>query len=207
MYASSTVAHTSFICEGKEYLIPSYNDWTTMDEVTENENYVSLEMSHHLLDGIELKRKFIWIKPNIVILIDEAYSRTIEKFTQNFIMENYPMKKVDERRVVVQIAPGFDVSITQCLPNFLLNEYHGTNHVDDEQHIRGSLIQNEKMVRRGLNLAYTQEGNIVKFFTLIECHNSSQKEVQEKKVKKLHRDENEKLVIEFFESPDIVKEV
>ena len=199
MYASSVIAHNAFICEGKEYLIPTYDDWTTIDSVEETENHVMLDMSHRLLDGIELKRKFLWLKPNIVILMDEAESKTEESFTQNFMMEDHLVQKIDGRRAAVQIAPGFYVSITQCMANqeFVLEEYHGTDKTDDKGNLRGSLLTRKGTPCKGLNLAYTQKGNKAKFFTVIECHSSSKKEVKEKKIKNLHFDEHGKMMIEF----------
>ena len=198
-YANMPIAHTAFICENHDYVTPDYSDWTTIDDVEENEKQVLISMSHCLLDGIEMKRKFIWLKPNVIILIDAAESEEELNFTQNFLLENYPLDRINNQRDIVRVAPGVDVSITQCLLSneMTCEEYHGTDDAKDTEHFRGSLISRQAVPRKGLNLAYTQKGRNPKFVTVIECHSATQKAVEENYVKKLHFSQDGKITLDL----------
>ncbi len=170
-FAASAVAHNAFICAGMDYATPDYSDWTAMDSCVEQETYVVVSMSHRLIDNVEMYRKLIWIKPNIIVLIDEARSETDHRFEQNFILNKFRLSKKDQNKVSVHVASSFDVIIRQFARRraIELNVYKG-NISGEEASLRGSRIHKGKSFERGLNLAYAQEGNMARFATVIECH-------------------------------------
>jgi hypothetical protein len=58
-------------------------------------------MSHSLIHGIKLSRTLIWLKPNVIILIDNGSSESEHTYTQNFVLssvlndEDYSIKQFD----------------------------------------------------------------------------------------------------------------
>ena len=203
-YANSSIAHNAFICEETEYITPDYDDWTTIDEVQETEEYVSVFLSHYLIDNVKMARKIWWFKPNVMILVDEANSEENRSFTQNFLLGNFSIEKKDKNSVIVHVAPGFDVSIVQCLvdSNTTLTEYRGTSDASDTEHFRGSQIIGWKKLTNGLNLAYTKKGCAVKFVTIIQCHNNSSENMNQLRVKEVRFDKSGKMVVNFFDKKD-----
>lgn len=191
-YSSSDIAHTAFICEDAKYVIPEYSDWTTIDSAKENETNVQLVMSHRLIEGVEMKRTLLWIKPNILILLDEATSKESHKFSQNFLMDDFKYDLGTGNRAVAHVAPEFNVLITQCNvgSEAVLQEYRGTDDANDNENFRGSLLPKQKVPSKALNLVYTKEGTNVSFLSIIECHSPSEKSLKEKTVKEIRRDEN-----------------
>lgn len=174
VFASSAVAHNAFICDDYDYITPDYEDWTCMDEASEADEFVMISMSHRLIGGVEMKRYFMWIKPNIIIIVDEGISNEQHKYTQNFILGDFKLIK-DENHVRVNVSKDDYVDIVQHLNEPCeVEEYRGTVDPaeDNIEKLRGSLIQSWKKPYHGLNLAYTKATNMARFVTSIECHSS-----------------------------------
>lgn len=175
-FAGSAMAHNGIIVDDLNYVIPSYEDFTAIDTVDERDNCVILTMSHNCYNKVTLRRRLMWIKPNIIVLYDEAESDNEHKYTQNFVLQNWVIDKNDSSRVTVSISPNFTVTISQIAVDesgFELEKFHGTTDVNDESNYRGSLITDWTKLRKGCNLAYTKHGSKVKFLTVIELHGSS----------------------------------
>lgn len=175
-FAVSAMAHNGVIVDDLNYVTPSYDDFTTFEDVDEREDYVILTMAHNCYNGVTLKRRLIWIKPNIIVLYDEAESDSEHRYTQNFVMQNWNVDKNDKSRVIVSVAPKFTATISQIVADdndYVLEMFHGTTNVNDETNYRGSLISGWTKLRKGCNLAYSKYGNVVKFLTVIELHSAS----------------------------------
>ena len=142
-----------------------------MDSCVEQETHVVVSMSHRLIDDVKMYRKLIWIKPNIIVLIDEAMADATHSFEQNFILNKFKVNKKDQNRVSVHVGKGFDVLIRQFArrKSIELNVYKG-NSSGEEESLRGARIRKGKEFERGLNLAFAQKGNMARFATVIECH-------------------------------------
>lgn len=174
-YARSAMAHNGIIVDDQNYVSPSHEDFTTIETVDERDDCVILTMSHNCYHGVTVKRRLMWIKPNIIVLYDEAESDIEHKYTQNFVFQRW---KVSRSRftATVSVAPKFTAAITQ-IPvddsDFKLEIFNGTTDVNDEAHYRGSLATGWSRLRMGRNLAYTKYGSKANFLTVIELHGSS----------------------------------
>jgi hypothetical protein len=166
-FSCSAIAHSALICDDSDYVIPEYSDFTTIDAVSEHEDYVLLGMSHRLYPDVELRRAFLWLKPNIVILLDSAESGTEHAYVQNFLLE--------------KDAQQF-LSITQQGNSCDLETFTGTTDADDYEHLRGSIISNLKKPARAMNLAYTQKGTSASYVTVLEAHSGKEGEIAIKSV-------------------------
>ena len=199
-YVASSVAHSAFICENLDYATPDYEDWTSIDEVEEKDGYVTISMSHSLIDGVVMRRKFVWIKPNIVILLDGAESEKEHSYSQNFLMDKARISQKDHAGITMQVDDEVEVSIRQCLRNMSYNVemYDGTTDENDEEHYRGTLLDDWSTPHKGVNMVFTLHGRKADFVTVIECH-SKKNEIaaREKKVRKLYNHPERGLVVEF----------
>jgi len=178
-FARSAIAHNAFICDEIDYITPDYADWTSIHRVDEEEKYVLVFMRHMLIDGVVMKRKLLWVKPNIIILIDSAEADSKHRFAQNFILGDYRVDKRDKSRISIYVQSGLDVAIMQYPAGekeFELEEYNGTTDVGDTDNMRGSLVSSWHRLRKGKNLVYTKEGISAEFVTLIECHSDKAKD-------------------------------
>lgn len=175
-FASSAMAHNGIIIDDLNYMIPSYNDFTAIETVDERDDCVIIDMSHNCYEGVTLRRRLMWIKPNIIVLYDETDSHTEHKYTQNFVLQNWNVDKKDKSKALISVAPDFTATITQINADdndFELEAFYGTTDVKDEAHYRGSLVSGWRRLRKGCNLAYTKNGSNVKFLTVIELHGAS----------------------------------
>lgn len=175
-FAGSAIAHNGFIVDDLNYVVPSYTDFTTIYDVDERENCVILTLMHNCYEGVTLKRRLVWIKPNIIVLYDEAESETEHKYTQNFVMQNWTVDKKDISKVTISAAKKITASVLQIDADdndYVLEMFCGTTNVNDEANYRGSLISGMTRLRKGCNLAYSKKGSVVKFLTAIELHGSS----------------------------------
>ncbi|SEH27913.1 heparinase II/III domain-containing protein [Selenomonas sp. KH1T6] len=196
-YANSSIAHNAFICDDMNYVIPEYSDWTTMDvEIEEHEDYVVIPTSHYLIEGVNLKRKFFWIKPNILILIDEGKADRNRKFSQNFLLGDFEIDKEVPSKIYITASNDIDGYILQHWEkeNIELEEYRGMNKVEEEVNPRGTIIENWRIPRRGLNLAYSKEGLEIKFVTSIELH-SSKHTFEEQNLQSVNFDSEGNLIV------------
>lgn len=185
-FARSSIAHNGLICDDIDYITPDYDDWSCINSVDEQEDFVFISMHHALISGVMLKRHLFWIKPNVIVLVDEADSENEHTYTQNFVLENYHVDKSDIRKVKIK-ADSVNASIVQFSAengNYDLKQYNGTTDVNDTENYRGSLITDFTSLRKGLNLAYSKKGAAAKFLTAIECHskNVSKSEVSVKNI-------------------------
>ena len=198
-FAVSAIAHSAFICDELNYMIPDYNDWTTINSYKEDEKYVSIDMSHMLIDDVEMRRRFIWIKPNIIALIDVGYSGTKHKYTQNFIFGDKNISYNDASCVDINIDENLKTTIRQFIRknDIEFKEYRGENN-------RGMRIANGSSYVAGLNIAYSQNDCSSQFVTVLECHstNSDDKINNEHNVKSIALGESSIL---FYIENDIIE--
>lgn len=172
-YVSSSVAHNGFICDDINYVTPEYNDFTAIEEgFLEQEEFVMIPTSNILIEGVTLKRKFFWIKPNILIIIDEGQADKEREFTQNFLLGDFELNKKDFSNVHIKVSSDIEASILQhfASEDIKLKEYRGVNELGDDINPRGTIIENWRTPRRGLNLAYSKNGKEARFVTSIELH-------------------------------------
>jgi hypothetical protein len=175
-FAQSAIAHSALIMDDKDYSSPTYIDWTTMDNVDIQDDYIVVQMSHSLFVETKLLRTLVWLKPNIIILIDDAAplnnSSVEHKFTQNFILLDIVVKGTD---VVCGKIGTVDFSIKQYDSGFELKQYRGTSTATNKSTLqndamRGSIISGYVKTRKGLNLAYNKIGSSASFLTAVEAH-------------------------------------
>lgn len=175
-YSFSALAHNTLVVDDKNYVTPDHEDWTCIEHSEEKDSYVSLTMEHSLYDGVFLKRRFIWVKPNVVVICDECSSDKEHKYTQNFMLENYAFDAKDKSRLLINVSSNYRASITQYKIDeldFNLETYDGTTDIKDVKHYRGSIIKGFKTLRKGLNLSYIKRSTKAKFMTAIEVHGDS----------------------------------
>ncbi|MDR0917992.1 MAG: heparinase II/III family protein [Oscillospiraceae bacterium] len=171
-FAQSAVAHSALICDNADYVSPTYIDWTTIDKIDNQEDYVAIYMSHNLFDNIELKRTLIWLKPNVIILIDNGISNGEHLFTQNFILPDIAVKG---KEILSGKVGAVNFEIKQFNGDFEFKDYHGTvNEKAPQEQLRGSLCTGFNKVRKGLNLAYNKTADNAIFFTSIEAHSPNE---------------------------------
>lgn len=189
-YARSVWAHSALICDGLDYITPGYSDWTALDGHRETEDYVLITGRHRLIDGVTLTRTWLWIKPNVIVVLDEGASASKHDYAQNFLLPS-----CDPRPEAVKGASGggygeradevlgmrvgpVSLTITQFGGCYDLEVQKGTvkNEVRKDE-LRGSLIRDFKILRRGVSLAYFCRSETASFLTAIEAHAGSPGEV------------------------------
>lgn len=151
-FASSSMAHSSIICDDNNYVIPQTRDFTALSTSVVSDHYVFLRMMNYLYDGITLKRSIIWMKPNIIILCDECFSDTLHKYSQNFIIpkenENY-------------------VKITQFADKAELIKYVGQPQYK-EGDLRGYTLSEMEILIPAINMEYSIKNTNATFITVIQ---------------------------------------
>lgn len=196
-YVSSSVAHNGYLCDLMNYVTPDYSDWTAVEEdIDEREDCVLIPTAHTLIDGVILKRKFFWIKPNILMLIDEGIADRNREFTQNFLLGDFGIDKKDLSRVKIMVSKNIEGHIFQWYGdnNITMEEYRGVDEIGEKFNLRGTIIENWSRPRRGLNLAYTKKATEAKFITSIELHSKKQIN-EEQSLQSVNFDAEGKLII------------
>lgn len=184
IFAASAIAHNGFIADDKDYIIPSYTNFTAIDSFTERDDCVIINISNVCYQGIILKRRLMWIKPNIIILYDRAESDTEHKYTQNFVMSACDVDYTDPTHIRTKSSKGVSAEITQFMQNNPgITLYYGTVDANAEKYYRGSLISNYTVPVSGRNLAYNLIGNTASFLTSVEIHGSEKISCKEHHVK------------------------
>jgi hypothetical protein len=185
-FAQSSVAHSAFLFNDKDYVTPHYFDFTSIAHVDEHEDYVLLELEHTLFSDVILKRKFVWIKPNVIVLLDSGVAKESNKFTQNFILHTATLRQTAKNEPWTCFFAQYgevELKIKQFYDDFELNEYTGTTNAQASQNtMRGSIIQNFGKLTNGLNLAFNKNGSIAQFLTALEAHSGRKNEVSVKKL-------------------------
>ena len=197
-FAETAMAHNGIIVDDLNYMTPSYEDFSTIDTVDERDDCVILTMSHNCYDGVTIMRRLMWIKPNIIVLYDEAESQNEHKYTQNFILQDWNVDNNDKSKAIVSIAPGFTASVTQLSvddKDFEVKIFRGTANVNDEDNYRGSLITAWRKLHKGCNIAYSKHGSRAKFLTVIELHNTDQEISQQENSVKNAVIEHDKIAV------------
>lgn len=203
-YAASAVAHNGFLCDYSDYITPSYDDWTSIDKtgLRERADCVIVPTSHHLIDGVSMRRKFIYIMPNIMVLIDEGISEVERQFVQNFLLDNGTVEEEDLCRTKIRLKGGLRVFFSQydISKRISFSKFYGTGRRENP---RGCIIEKEGL-RGALNLAYAKSGTAERFVTAIEIH--SEKFVkQERSIRSLSFNKHERFVI-HLENGTIISE-
>jgi len=177
-YSCSQMAHCSFFCNDMDYSVPLYSDWTSMKSYKEQDDYVVISMCHNLYDSVLIKRNLIWVKPNALVLVDEASSEEAHEYTQNFITKNYKyISGKDNHAVNVKIDSNHELHISQLLSDgnkLKLEFFNGTSSVKNIDKYRGSLIKKSSSLEKGLNVAYSAKTKKIRLVTLLEMNSSLQ---------------------------------
>jgi hypothetical protein len=126
---------------------------------------------------------FIWVKPNILLLVDRAHSAEEHLYTQNFLMANF--RKIDEKNKHNIICSQGDTtfSIRQFpvggdVCDFEIEKHLGTNDVNASiQDMRGSRISAYKRLVPLLGFAFNKRAESTGFITAIEVHTGNEREV------------------------------
>jgi len=182
-YAQSAIAHSALICDDSDYIRPRYADFSALRKGKECDRYVAVSASHSLYQGVVLSRVFIWIKPNIMLLVDSAHSAEEHIYAQNFLTTNF--RKINEKSkdAIICSQGGKSFSIRQfsvdgdaC--NFETEKYFGTNDINTSiQDMRGSSIQKYKKLVPLVGFAFNKRARSTGFITAIEVHTGNEKEV------------------------------
>jgi len=180
-YARSAVAHSALICDEIDYVTPDYKDWTALDDSVEAEDYVFISGKHMLIDGVTLSRAWIWLKPNIIVIHDDAKSDSDHLYTQNFLLPHVKLDDSDWHQVVLSIDKGHTLTVRQ-LPadgDFDLKTYFGTtNAAAPEKALRGSRVDEYSKLAKLTNLAYEKRAKRASFVTVLETHSGKKSELK-----------------------------
>jgi hypothetical protein len=183
-YARSAVAHSALLCDESDYITPDYNDFTAMEDAVEKDDYVFVAAKHILIEGVKLKRYIVWIKPNVIVICDEAESEIQHIYTQNFLFPLVTADDKDKSRITLEIENDYSLTVSQLQTEldsaaFEVKKYTGTTDANaDENDLRGSHIQGFKRPVKLLNLAYEKHGKTAKFLTVLEAHSGKAAEAR-----------------------------
>lgn len=179
-YARSAVAHSALFCDEADYITPDFADWTALEDSVETEDYVLVTGRHMLIDGVTLSRKWLWLKPNIMIIYDEAESKDDHLYTQNFLLPNMKFKSNGSHDFRFSIADGYTFRVTQ-LPtesDFHLRAFGGTtNTAAADDTLRGSRIVGFRKVEKLSNLAFEKRTKNATFLTVLQAHSGRETEL------------------------------
>ncbi|MGX9965218.1 heparinase II/III domain-containing protein [Roseomonas sp. F4] len=179
-YARSAVAHSALFCDEIDYVTPDYADWTALDDAAEADEYVFVAGKHMLIDGVTLSRRWLWLKPNIIVIYDEAQSESEHLYTQNFLLPDLKFDDRKERQITFSVGKGATFSVTQ-LPidgDFQLKKFFGdTNAAASEKTLRGSRVVGFRKLAKLTNLAYEKRAKSAKFITVLEAHSGKEGEL------------------------------
>jgi hypothetical protein len=206
-YARSAVAHSAFFCDEIDYVTPDYPDWTTLEDFTENENYVLVIGKHMLIEGVTLTRAWLWIKPNILIIWDNAKSTSERLFTQNFLFPKLPFSEMSSGGFKFNDRKNGTSYTIQQIPtesNYRFRSFFGTNNSKaPESKMRGSRIEAFTRLKPITNFAYEVKGTNANLLTVIEAKSGKSSEaefvsaeVQGEKIKATAKVDGENLNIE-----------
>jgi hypothetical protein len=171
-YARSAVAHSALFCDEINYVTPDYGDWTALDDAVEADEYVLVSGKHTLIDGVTLSRKWLWLKPNIIVIYDDCQSESAHLYTQNFLFPNAKFDAKTQHRTTFSLAKGCTFSVTQLPagPDFELKQFFGaTDPAAPEQALRGSRIEKFRYPTKLTNFAYEKRAKSANFLTVLEA--------------------------------------
>lgn len=179
-YARSAVAHSALLCDEQDYITPDYPDWTALHDAVETDEYVFVCGEHGLINGVTLSRKWLWLKPNILVIYDEAQSEGEHLYTQNYLFPNCAYDDADKLKVKFTPDPDCTLTVTQ-LPldgDFALNKFFGTTDPHaPEKELRGSRVQEFGQCQPLVNLAYEKRAANTRFLTVLEVHSGREGEL------------------------------
>ena len=168
-YACSAAAHNTLICDDYNPVIPAYYDFTSIDSFKSENNVVVINMSHALINGVLIKRHFIFIKPNVVILVDKAESKDLHKFSQNFL--------IGSKYEYSNLNRGISFLVSDSLTMNIIEHVNAESTINiisgDENSYCGNVIKNMKELSPGLNLSISEKGRNVIFITSIDITDNS----------------------------------
>ena len=177
-YSCSQMAHSSFFCNDKDYAVPLYSDWTSMKSCKEYDDYIVITMCHSLYDSVLIKRNLIWVKPNVLVLIDEAISEKSHEYSQNFVTKNYKyVCAKDNLGINIKVDSTHELKISQLLLDdnkLKLEFFNGTTSVKNIDKYRGSLIKKSSSLEKGLNVVYSSKSKKLRLVTLLEMSSNLQ---------------------------------
>ena len=172
-YARSAVAHSALFCDEIDYITPDYGDWTVLDDAVETDEYVFISGQHKLIEGVTLWRKWLWLKPNIIVIYDEGRSESEHLYTQNLLLPKVKFDATNEHEVTFAVAKGYTFKVTQ-LPtgrDFELKKFFGTTDAAaPEKDLRGSRLFKYRKPVPLTNLAYEKRAKRARFITVLEAH-------------------------------------
>ena len=181
-YAHHPLSHTVFTCDFDPYYVPEYDDFTAFNHADNFNEYFICSMSNYLIDDVVLKRIFIWIKPNIIIIYDIGYSDDKHTFIQNYMLShNTNMIKndiYDDKNKFYRIKfsnnhINFQITQYNNINNIIFKEYFGTNNINDIENYRGSYISAGKEIKKAYNISYEIISDYVDLLTSIELHSDN----------------------------------
>ena len=176
-YISSSFAHNTIFCSDKNYTIPSYLDFTTIKSYEDREEYVLINMEHVLINNSKFCRKFIWIKPNIIILIDNVNSKNNHTVVQNFLLNNFKYKIINDNSIDISLSSDSVLHFRQY--NFneslhaLLSIKNGS--ASDDSYLGNYVDSSGKKLLPGLNIQYTKNTDKCLFITSLQIKTNNEK--------------------------------
>lgn len=171
-YARSALAHSAFICDEADYVTPDYADWTVLDDAVSTDNYAFISGKHFLIEGVSMARKWLWLKPNVLIIYDEARSNKNHLYTQNFIAPKWKFREPTNGVVEFRDGKGCTFQISQAPRDtkFRTKTYFGTNKLSaTEGELRGSRIDSFTRPRQMTNIAFEKHSSNCDFLTILQA--------------------------------------
>ncbi len=113
-YLKETFAHNTLTVDGKSYPIKHGVGRSKIDGFELQDGRAAVWGSHTLYDGVVLRRRIEYQKPDRVVIIDEAESQTPHTYTQTFNAgEQMHVEGSSRRFVLREPAAGVEVTLLQ----------------------------------------------------------------------------------------------
>jgi hypothetical protein len=183
-YFLSGSAHSTLLAEDAAYIpIALKTEYSCIISVEEFENHTIVRMENNQYEDCMLSRMLIWIKPNVIVLIDEAKSRDPHMFAQNFMLAEfagiddsdaaqfvaYKKNKAAELRIV-QFGDG----------KYERSHYSGRAKFEERiksNELRGTVSLDGTSPKAYRNLVYRSQCSDATFATVIEAHTGKDDEL------------------------------
>jgi hypothetical protein len=127
-YITSPLAHNTITAEGQSYKIapPQLNrDKIKITDFTSNSVYDYVKGMNYAYEDIQLERAIVFIKPNIIILLDKVRSEKKNKYLQIFNLAPHISVKSSTNQSVLLESNGEPIEILQMVGSEEVRLYEG----------------------------------------------------------------------------------
>lgn len=182
-YFTSAMAHNTVIVDGISFDASAIRDYQTgFLEWKSDDDYDYYLATNNLYDGVSIDRHLAFIKPNVLLILDDIVSDNQHSYTQlynlapHLVPANSLSNNANEAILVSTVDPDIQVRIRQLIPVTSLKNYFG-----DSNPLGYGLISKylgEYIPRH--KLEFTADGKDTQFLTVvtIEPRNGQAEELE-----------------------------